>query len=120
MTRRIRNLAPLRSLPKTVKAQYYNRVRLALMRLENPLHVQLDEELGQMDMLLSDDEWLCVDRARDDLPLLAWTGFEIQERDALHAPVRCTLLLYHAHAGLLIGRTLPILDRVLQRKLLGD
>ncbi len=117
MIRRIRDLAPLRSIPKTVDACYYNRVRLALKRLGNPLEVELDGRLRQSDMLLTDREWLCVDRARDDLPLLAWTDFAIKERDALHAPVRCTLHLYHAHAGLLMGRALPVLDRVLQQRL---
>lgn len=119
MIRRIRDLAPLRSVPKTVEARYYNRVRVALKRLGNPLEVALDGELRQTDMLLNDDAWLCVDRARDDLPLLAWTDFEIKQRDALHVPVRCTLHLYHSHAGLLIGRTLPILDRILQQQLAG-
>ncbi len=117
MTRRIRDVAPLRSIPKTIEARYYNRVRLALTRLGKPLEVELDGEMRQTDMLLSDREWLCVDRARDDLPLLAWTDFSIKERDALHAPVRCTLNLYHSHAGLLIGRILPILDRILEQRL---
>lgn len=117
MIRRIRDLAPLRSMPKTVEARYYNRVRLALRRLGDPLEVELDGELRQTDMLLTDHEWLCVDRTRGDLPLLAWTDFAIKDRDALHAPVRCTLRLYHSHAGLLMGRALPILDRVLQQRL---
>ncbi len=117
MIRRIRDLAPLRSVPKTVEARYYNRVRLALKRLGSPLAVELDGQLRQSGMLLTDREWLCVDRARDDLPLLAWTDFAIKERDALHTPVRCTLHLYHFHAGLLMGRTLPVLDRILQQQL---
>lgn len=116
MIRRIRDLKPLRSLPKTVEARYYNRVRLALKRLGKPLEVELDGELRQTGMILTDHEWLCVDRARDDLPLVAWTDFAIKERDALHAPVRCTLHLYHSHAGLLIGRVLPCLDRILQQR----
>jgi hypothetical protein len=119
MIRRIRDLAPLRSVPKTVEARYYNRVRLALKRLGKPLEVEMGGELRQAAMLLSDHEWLCVDRTRDDLPLLAWTAFAIKERDALHAPVRCTLHLYHSHAGLLIGRVLPTLDRILQQRLAG-
>ncbi len=117
MIRRIRDIAPLRSVPKTVEARYYNRVRLALKRLGKPLEVELDGELRQTDMLLTDHEWLCVDRTRDDLPLLAWTDFTVKGRDALHAPVRCTLHLYHTHSGLLMGRTLPILDRILQQRL---
>lgn len=106
----------MRSLPKSVDAKYYNRVRLALLRLANPLRVSLDE-LGDADMILEDGVWLCVDRSRDDLPLLAWKDFERKDRAALHQPIECTLHLYHAHAGMLMGRVLPELDRVLDRKL---
>jgi len=117
MIRRFRNLSPLRSLPKSVEARYYNRVRLALKRLGNPLKVELDRELGRTDMLLTEGEWLCVDRTRDDLPLLAWGDFQTKGRVTLHTSVRCTLHIYHFHAGLLIGLTLPILDRILQERL---
>ena len=117
MIRRVRDLTPLRSFPKSVEARYYNRIRVALKRLGNPLEVELDGDLRQTGMSLNDSEWLCVDRARDNLPLLAWSDFDVKQRDALHVPVQCTLHLYHAHAGLLIGRILPILDRILQQRL---
>jgi len=87
-----RELTPMRSLPKSVDAKYYNRVRLALLRLANPLRVSLDA-LGDADIILADREWLCVDRSRDDLPLLAWRDFEFRERAGLHKPVQCTLHL---------------------------
>lgn len=112
-----RNVSPLRSLPKTIEARYYNRVRLALIRLGNPLRLELEAELRHMDMLLSTEEWLCLDRAREDLPLLAWSGFRVRERDALHAPVQCILHLYDARAGLLAARVLPVLDRLLEQAL---
>jgi len=106
----------MRSLPKAVDAKYYNRVRLALLRLANPLRISL-EALGDADMILADGEWLCVDRSCDDLPLLAWKDFEIKEREGLHEPVPCTLHLYHSHAGMLMGRVLPVMDKVLDREL---
>lgn len=111
-----RNLIPMRSLPKTVDAKYYNRVRLALLRLDNPLRLSLDT-LGSADMILADGEWLCVDRSRDDLPLLAWKDFELKGREGLHQPVQCTLHLYHSHAGMLMGRVLPVMDGILDRRL---
>ncbi len=107
-----RDVPPMRSFPKTIAARYYNRVRLALLRLGNPLRVPMNA-LGQADIILSDEEWRCVDRSRDDLPLLAWTDFQVQGRDALHEPVSCTLRLYHSHAGILMGRALPALDETL-------
>jgi hypothetical protein len=106
----------LRSIPKTVPARYYNRVRLALIRLGNPLRVPL-HELGQAEMLLADEAWLCVDASRNDLPLMAWRDFAISGRDALHEPVHCTLELYHTHAGILLGNALRALDEALAERL---
>jgi hypothetical protein len=106
----------MRSLPKSVDARYYNRVRLALIRLGKPLRVALPE-LGQAAMLLNDEEWLCVDTSRDDLPMMAWREFEVSGRDALHEPVRCTLELYHTHAGMLMGSALQALDAALAERL---
>lgn len=106
----------MRSLAKTIEPRYYNRVRLALIRLGSPLRVELPE-LGDALMVLGDREWLCVDRSREEKPLLAWTDFEVQDRNALHQAVRCTLKLYHAHAGMLMGNALPALDQELARRL---
>ncbi len=102
----------MRSLTKTVDAKHYSRIRLALTRLANPLRVRLDQ-LGDLDMILSDREWLCVDRSRDDLPLMAWRDFSREDANALHMPVKCTLYLYHAHGGMLMGQVLPALQQAL-------
>jgi hypothetical protein len=117
MPRRTRDVPPLRSIPKTVEARHYNRVRLALIRLANPLRIRLSGLHQAADIILSDREWLCVDRSRDDLPLMAWTDFDVHTRAALHEPVRCTLHLYHSHAGLLMGRVLATLDGILAERM---
>lgn len=114
----VRDLIPMRTLPRTVDAKHFNRVRLALLRLSNPLRVPLDA-LGDADIILADEEWLCVDRSRDDMPLMAWRDFELKQRAAIHEPIACTLHFYHAHAGLLMGRVLPALDEVLDLRLGG-
>jgi hypothetical protein len=111
-----RDVPALRIQPKRVDARYYNRVRLALLRLGSPLRFELPE-VGEADIVLTAEEWYCVDRARDDLPLMAWSDFQVRGRDALHEPVRCRLDLYHTHAGMLAGRALQVLDRVLAREL---
>ena len=113
MTNRHRDFQPIRTLPKTVQAPRFNRIRLSLLRVANPLRVSLRGRVGHGDMLLSDEEWLCVDRQAGDMPLIAWTNFKMNERSALDEPVLCTLHLYHSHAGLLIGPVLAALDEVL-------
>ncbi len=101
---------------KTVEARYYNRVRLALIRLSGPLRFEL-AGIGKADILLTEKEWLCVDRSRDDLPLMAWTDFETKSRNALHEPVRCKLRYYHVHAGMLSAKVLPLLYEILEKRL---
>lgn len=112
----MRDLAPIRSLPKTVQARHFNRVRLALLRVSNPLRVSLTGRVHRADMVLRDDAWFCVDRCADDLPLIAWTNFQLRGRNLID-PVHCTLHLYHSHSGLLIGPALSMLDQVLDRML---
>ena len=116
MALRLGELVPLRTLPKTLDAACYNRVRLALLRLDNPLRIELSRL--RVEVLLDDTTWLCYRPYESDLPLLAWTAFQTKNR-ALHEPVPCKLHLYHFHAGLLMGVTLDNLSAVLDEYLSG-
>lgn len=111
------SIRPLRVMPKTIEAACYNQVRLALRRLGNPLRVELPEHRG-LEIILEDDNWLCVDSARDDQPIMAWLGFDTRKHNnALHEPVPCQLRLYHIHAGLIMGSALDALEQSLVTKL---
>ena len=109
-------LPALRSFPKTVDAQCYNRVRLALRRLGCPLRVSLPQLRG-LDAILEDRRWLCVDRRRDDLPLLAWLDFGVAGRDAVLEPIACRIELYTWQSGLIMGPALEALDQAMQEAL---
>lgn len=111
---RLNNIPSLSSAPATVPAARYNRVRLALRRLENPLRIELPG-LRSLDMILEDEVWAIVDRDLNDIPIVAWTGFE--SRSALHTPLRCTLHYYHAHASAILDTALNTLDRILGQRL---
>jgi len=112
----MRELPPLRSLPRRLEAACYNRVRLALRRLGRPLRLALPQHRG-IEAVLDDDAWVCVDTTRDDLPVLAWRAFAVQGRDSLHRPVDCRLELYHYHAGLIMGSALEALEAALHARL---
>ncbi len=101
---------------KIIPAADYNRVRLALRRITNPLQMELTP-MKCLDVVLNDQYWLCFDRCMDDRPVLAWTAFEIFGRSALNAPVACELRLYHVHAGLVMGEVLESLGQILQQQL---
>lgn len=111
-----RDIPALSIRPKSIDAQHFNCVRLALIRLGSPLRFKLDG-VGKADIILSEEEWLCVDRSRDDLPLMAWTDFESKRRDSLHEPISCKLHFYHTHAGMLAGKVLPELIAKLKQRL---
>ena len=111
---RLNDLPTLKSQPVTVPADRYNRVRLALRRLENPLRIELPK-LRSLDFLLEDEMWAIIDRDLNDMPVAAWTDFE--HRTALHQPVPCTLRHYHAHADAVMDKALQKLDDILEGRL---
>lgn len=96
-----------------VAAEHYNRVRLGLLRLKNPL--RFDTGLRDLDMILEDKVWYCVDRSMHDLPIVAWDEF--QSRTALHEPVACRLSYYHAHADKILKNLWEAIDRYLDEQL---
>jgi hypothetical protein len=113
---RLREVPALKVMDSVVAAKHYNRVRLALVRLENPLRFSLPHLRG-LDMVLSREEWVCVDRTLNDLPVLAWTDFQTADRNALHAPVPCRIRFYHAYAGLIVGTLLQDVSVILAERL---
>ena len=116
MSRRLIAMVPLRTLPKTIEAAYYNRVRLALLRIGNPLRVGLPGLRG-LEAIVDSDTWTVVDSLRTDNPVLAWCDFEVASRQALHEPVQCRLNLYHNQAGLIMGTALEALQLELKKRL---
>jgi hypothetical protein len=103
-------MQPLRTLPKTVEADYYNRIRLAVLRTTTPPLRFIPRNMPLLEVLLEDHQWLCLDGAFTGLPLLQWTDFQTQRRTGLQEPVRCVLHLYQPQAGLLMGRALEAIN----------
>lgn len=112
------NCTALRIFPKTIDAVCYNRARLALRRLGQPLRIALDRHQG-LEVILDNDCWFCVDSLHNDVPVFAWCRFDTRDRWELNAPVRCSLEIYHLHGGLVMGSALEALDQALERRLRG-
>ncbi len=111
---RVRDLPPIRSIPYSLDAALYNHARLALLRIGNPLELEL-EYLG-IDLVLEKSCWTGYHCLQISLPLIAWDGFDTS-RSALDAPVGCTVHLYHHHSWLQLPRILLALDKELQAQL---
>lgn len=103
---------PLRIFPKKIEAACYNRARLALLRLGDPLRVTLQKHRG-LDVILSNVNWLCVDSFAEDQVILAWCDFKIHARSNLHRPVAANLWLFHSCSGLIMGSALEDLHQSL-------
>jgi len=111
---RLNDIPTLKSLPGNVSAARFNRVRLALHRLENPMRIELPG-LRSMDFILENQVWAIVDRNHNDIPIVAWTDFE--PRTTLYQPIPCTLRIYHLHADAIIDQALQKLDTILETRL---
>lgn len=99
-----------------VDADCYNRVRLALRRLENPIRLSIPG-LRTIDLLLDDETWIAVDQVEDDMPVVALTDFVRSRDGGLYEPVHCTAYYYHGYAELILERVLRATKRLLDARM---
>jgi hypothetical protein len=99
-----------------VNALYYNHVQTALKRIDNELRFQIPK-LKHLDLILQKDAWIVVDRVLNDVPVVAWTNFEVEHRDALHEPIKCKVLFFHYAASMIMNRTLEAMELMLGEEL---
>ena len=97
----------------TIPAKFYNQVRLGLLRLANPLRIETG--LRDLDIILEDTVWYCVDRSLNDLPVVAWDEF--RPRSSLHEPVECRISIYHIHAERILDQVLQAANLYIQEQL---
>ena len=116
MNSRIDKLPRYSSQPFEMDAPRYNQVRLALLRLHGPLRFRLSG-LRQLEVILEPDAWICVDASLNDIPVFAWTDFQVEGRSALDEPVRCKLFTYHVHALIIVDRVLQTIEAHLNDRL---
>jgi len=116
MYSKFNDIPVLKALPAYIEAAYYNKARIALNRVSNPLRVPLINLQG-LDFILQDKIWMCVDRSMKDLPILAWTEFNIRERSGLTSSVACQLRFFHSHADLVFGSVLGMAERQIDLQL---
>jgi hypothetical protein len=109
-------ITPWRIFPKQIEAACYNQVRLALLRIADPLRISLAQHRG-LEVILHDDHWLVVDGFAEDQRVMAWREFQVHARENLHEPIACNLWLYHHCAGLITGSALDDLHQVVTQYL---
>ena len=117
MRYRLENIPIYETDSINIDADYYNLVRLSLLRLHNPLRVRLSQ-LRTIDLLLDDETWIAVDRTQKDKPVIAFLDFATLNRDELTAPVLCTVNYYNAQATIMTDHIFEATSRLLNKKLL--
>lgn len=98
MMRRLDELPVYSSQPAKIPADYFNSVKLTMLRLEDTFRFSLPGYTN-IDVVIDQDSWVCVDTSLQDLPLVAWVEFEVKGRDNLHEPVYCQKKYYHFMAA---------------------
>lgn len=87
-----------------------------MARKNGPIRLKL-LDLKTIDLVVQREAWVAVDRACNDLPVLAWTDFEGLRHRALHEPVLCELRYFHGLAGMVVKRLLDLLESRLRERL---
>lgn len=99
-----------------VRAVDYNLVQIALKRLGAPLHMELPR-LRSLELILEKDSWIVIDRALNDMPVLAWLDFDLDQRNSLHEPIPCQRRTYHTHALLIVDKVIEAMHLILGERL---
>lgn len=100
----------------SLAAADFNRVQLVLKRFGTPLRISL-AGLRSLELELSHEAWIVVDRNLNDIPVLAWTDFQVEGRSSLHEPIPCVMKSYHAHSGLIRERVFILMRQTLAQRL---
>lgn len=113
---RLEGVPPYSKEHDQIRADQFNRVRLALLRLGSPIRFKLPG-MRTLEMILDETAWICIDARLNEIPVFAWTGFKTEHRDALHTPIECQLYTYHVHASNIIPTVHELIQNELDQRL---
>ena len=99
-----------------VDAGYFNQAQIALKRGGQIIRFKIPT-LNHLDLIIQNDAWIVVDRVLNDMPVVAWTDFVIEDRDNLHQPVPCEIRIYHFAARMVFQTTLDAMENHLRQSL---
>lgn len=116
MRSRLDEIPTFETRQSQLRAQDFNLVRIALKRLGAPIRIELPR-LRSLDFIFEKDLWVIVDRALNDIPIVAWLDFAEAQRDNLHQPITCQQRTYHTHAMMIIAKAFEAMHLILGEKL---
>ncbi|HFD31611.1 MAG TPA: hypothetical protein ENJ28_02695 [Gammaproteobacteria bacterium] len=116
MYTRHNEIQPLQTTVGKVSAVYYNHVQTGLKRINKSLRYSIPT-LKHLDLILHDDAWIVVDTVLNDMPILAWTDFNVDHRENLHEPIKCNIKFFHYAADMIMNKTLEAMELLLGEEL---
>jgi len=116
MSSRLDDIPVYELIEYSVTAQNYNLVQIALKRLGDPIEIPLTG-LRRLELILDREAWIVVDHDMNDIPILAWTNFQVEGRDALHESIPCQLKTYHMHATVILQRVTDFMESELASRI---
>ena len=102
--------------PGSVDAHYFNQAQTALKRIGHQIRFKIPT-LNHLDLIVQEHDWVVVDRVLNDIPVVAWTDFQVEGRDNLHEPISCEVRLYHFAARMVLKTTLDAMEDILGQSL---
>ncbi len=114
MIKRLNDIPVYSTTQITIEAAVFNTIRLATQRLPLPIRLSLPR-YQYIDIIIDHNAWACVDRSLNDLPVIAWTDFEIAQRSALHLPIACKLSNYHLQSAQITEGALTFTKMALEK-----
>lgn len=109
MSTKLQNLPVYQNFTDTVDIDIYRQVTLLLSRHGHSLSIDLPG-LRDLRLVLEKDAWICIDTLLDDLPVMAWTGFDKKSVFASDS-VECELIYYHSQAAVIVDSIIHSLRR---------
>jgi len=116
MIKRLKDIPVYSSAQVSIEAEVFNTIRIATQRLSLPIRLTLPR-FQYIDVVIDHESWACVDRSLNDLPVIAWTDFEITQRSALHLPINCKVSHYHFQSSQVIEGALSFIKMTLENRL---
>ena len=114
--KRLNDMPVMASRPDYMEAHYFNIWRRSRARWGTPMRFSLPG-LKEINMVLTDKYWACIDSVKYDVPVLAWVDMEHDGRNSLHEPIPCITNYYHFAASAIRAKSLNLMAELLSERL---
>lgn len=116
MSGRLDDIPIYELIESSITAANYNLVQIAFNRLGQPIEIPLTG-LRRLELILDREAWIVLDHDMNDIPILAWTDFQVEGRSTLHESIPCQLKTYHMHAKVILERVTEFMESELGTRL---